>query len=887
VTKVTGLGGVEQASTELLEREDEFSALDGCLEMVRRSSHGRVVFVTGEAGIGKTALLRRFCEEHVRPGRILWGACDPLFTPRPLGPLVSVADETGGELAEVMDNGRLPHEMATALSHELRANPPTVFVLEDIHWADEATLDVLRLLARRVDTVPGLVLVSYRDDELARDHPLRIVLGELVRSEAVQRLKLRALSLRAVAQLAEPAGVDPRELYRKTGGNPFFVLEALAAGGNDIPDNVRDAVFARAARLGDRARRLLEAVAVVPPQAEFWLLKALAPNELDALDDCLTSGMLTSGPAGIAFRHELARLAVEDVMPRDRRVDLHRNALTALADPPQGPPDLARLAHHAEAAGDVEAVLRFAPAAAASAASLGAHRESAAQYTRALRFGGRLSPATRAELLEAQARECYLTDQYDDGIAALEQAHATRQTLDDVLKAGDDQRRLSEFLWCPGRTAEAERYARSAVTTLEQRPPGRELAWAYANLAFICLTASVWEEAIVCGQRAVELAERLDETEIACHAQATVACVLGYRELEHALQRALAAGLNDIAGHIFVLLGIVAVENRQHEIASRHLEAGIAFCRERGLELSLLYLLAYRARLELDAGRWADAVISAEAVLRVPRSSNKPRIVSLVVLGLVRARRGDPEVSPLLDEAWALAEPTAEIMRLGPVASARAEAAWLHGDHDTVDRATAAALALAVERPSPWLAAELAVWRRRAGLALDGLTDAVQAIAQVAGPIEQDPVGPLALQLAGKPTQAAEHWRKLDCPYDAALALADAGDEKSLRQALEELQQLDARAAATGITHRLRELGARGLPRGPRPTTRHNPAGLTQREQEVLGLLAEGLHNAEIAQRLTLSSRTVAHHVQAILRKLGARTRAEASATAVRLHLLP
>ena len=230
----------------------------------------------------------------------------------------------------------------------------------------------------------------------------------------------------------------------------------------------------------------------MPPQAELWLLEALAGEAIDGLDECLTSGMLTSEPAGVAFRHELARLAVEESVPLNRSVDLHRSALAALADPPGGARDLARLAHHAEAAGDADAVLRFAPDAAARAASLGAHREAAAQYARALRFGDRLPPAERAELLEQRSeRRAMLTDQYDEGIAALEQARRVPPGAGRQAQRGRRTPRLSEFLWCPGRTAEAERTARDAVALLEALPPGRELALAYANLAGICEYAGV------------------------------------------------------------------------------------------------------------------------------------------------------------------------------------------------------------------------------------------------------------------------------------------------------------------------------------------------------------------------------------------------------------
>jgi DNA-binding CsgD family transcriptional regulator len=323
-------------------------------------------------------------------------------------------------------------------------------------------------------------------------------------------------------------------------------------------------------------------------------------------------------------------------------------------------------------------------------------------------------------------------------------------------------------------------------------------------------------------------------------------------------------------GHIFIVLVIIAVEQRRHAEASRHLDAGIAYCSHRGLELYRLYLLAFRARLELDQGRWSDAADSASAVLRVPRSSTRPRIEALVVLARVRARRGDPGVWPLLDEAWDLAAPTTELPRLGPVAVARAEAAWLDADREGVKEATERPLALACELGAPWLVGELGAWRRRAGLELKISTDAAE---------------PFALQLAGHPIDAAELWRQLGCPYEAALALADADEEAPLRQALEELQRLDARPAAARVARRLRERGARGLPRGPHRATRQDPGGLTRREREVLGLVAEGLQNAEIAGRLVLSKRTVDHHVTAILRKLGVRSRVAASTKAIHLGL--
>jgi DNA-binding CsgD family transcriptional regulator len=465
-----------------------------------------------------------------------------------------------------------------------------------------------------------------------------------------------------------------------------------------------------------------------------------------------------------------------------------------------------------------------------------------------------------------------LTDQYDEGIAALEQALECRRMLGDGLKEGDALRRLSEFLWCPGRTAESDRSARDAVALLEDLPPGRELAMAYANLASNCAAAVRSDEAIAWGERALELAERLDDTEIAAYALSTIGVCQGdYEKLEQSLERARRAGIAERAARAFNLLAAIAVESRRFSLAGRYVDQGIAYCSERGLELFRLYLLAYRARLELDQGRWSAAADSAASVLRIPRTSTTPRIVALVVLGLLRARRGDPGQWEALEEAWALAEPTGELPRVGPVAAARAEAAWLEGDRDAVDDATAGALSLALERKGSWLVGELAVWRRRAGL--DGEIPARAA-------------KPYALELAGDWRAASALWTRIGCRYEAALALSQADDEAALRRSFAELHELGAAAAAALVANRLRQRGARGIPRGPRPATRDNPANLTARELEVLALVAEGLRNAEIAQRLFLSGKTVDHHVSAILRKLGARTRVQASAEAIRLGIL-
>lgn len=863
----------------LLERDDDVEALEERLQLAHEGA-GQLVVLVGEAGIGKTTLVRTFVDA-ARSVKVLTGACDPLATPRPLGPLLDMAPALDVDVRLPAAGGAVREALLDRFQDELAARSRTsLVVLEDVHWADDATLDLLRHVGRRLTSLRALLLVTVRSDDLTASHPVRVALGDLATAPGVSRRELRPLSRDAVARLATALEVDDADVdavHQATGGNPFLVTEALTSprpGG--VPMSVRDAIVARTARLPDPVRRVVEATSIIPTRAETWLAAALAEVAPGQVDAAVSAGLLRDDrPGTVAFRHDLARHAVEqDLLPAHRSA-LHAVAVERLLDRYGDETDPARIAHHAEHAGDAATARTFAVRAARRAVELGARREATEQWERALRHAEGIATEELAELWEGYARAVGQVDRPRDMRAATERLVEIRREFGDPIALGDALFGHSIAAWHAGDAEATLRAAREAVEVLERTDPTPQLADARAHVGSVLMVLRRLDEVDRWVRPAIELATELGADRAVARALNTLGTarlaqgdVDGAADLERSIEIAGSIGLDDHVVLGFMNLGAGAGEGRLYGLAEPALERGIELAEEGDIPGYVHYNTAWLARVRFEQGAWQDAEQLLRRVpLDEPGDDVQYRLVAVGVRARLRARQGSDVRRAELEAAWDLVSGSQDLPRRWHLAATRAEVAWLvgeevAGEQDRIATALADTYELALERRLSWAVGELGLWRWRAGLTAD--------LPEVAA-------APYALHVAGRCREAAAVWETIGCPYEAADALADSDDAEDLRRALDGFLALGAEPMAARVRRRLRRRGVRDVPIGPQPATAANPAGLTPRQAEVLTLLDQGLTDAEIAERLFISPKTAGHHVSAILGKLGARSRTQAA----------
>lgn len=849
----------------LLEREELLESLAAHLDDAR-SGEGSMVLVAGEAGSGKTSLVGTFVASLDDSTLVIQGACDPLTTPRPLSPLHDFAADPDSGLGDLAPGDRPAIELFTEVIERLRRTiRPIVMVVEDVHWADEGTLDFLRFVGRRVDDTRAMVICTYRDDEIAPDHPLRPVLGQLIPLQSTDRLMVSQLSTEAVGSLSHDHAVDPDELYRLTGGNAFFVTEVLAAGAS-MPATVQDAVLSRVARLDEASRKAVEAVSIAPRMLEIERTAALVGISPDAIDDAVGAGVLIAERNGLRFRHELARAAIEESMPPARRLQMHRRMISLLEEDEERNP--ARLAHHAIRAGSPRLIVEYAPEAGDEALKRGARREAVAFYRAALEHADELGAEMAAHVRVKLGSELRVIDEPEAAASELRPAIEHYRTTEQTIPLADALGMLQNTLWNLKRFDEGWDALQEALALLRPLGPTETLGMTLYRIAHNHMLARHARPALDHIEEAAAVANETDSDDVRWLVLMMTGCIHivvgnadeGVSLLTQAVQKAEAMGNQHFIAIGLGMLGSGGGEARRYAKAIPALERGV----EQGLATDEDYAVAYNrswlARVSFEQGRWDDAVEYARLVDKTTlQRGGIAYITAMSALGRVRVRRGDPGSTALLDEMVPLAR-SHELQHGWNAICGRAEYHWLAGETERALDELEPAYRRALDTDSEWARGEIGFWMWRLG--------------EIDGPPEKA-ARPFALQMAGDWRAAAEAWREIGCPYEVAMALIG-GPEDAQVKALDLLDSLGARPLADRTRARLRSLGVEKVPRGPIKETRSNPAGLTPRQLEVLRLIAEGFTNEQVADRLFVSKKTVEHHVSAVYSKLGVDSRASA-----------
>jgi DNA-binding CsgD family transcriptional regulator/tetratricopeptide (TPR) repeat protein len=858
--EVTSLGAPSGSTypeaVDLVERDHELAVLRGAVDAAC-GGQGSGVALTGDAGTGKSVLLHAAC--GAADGfRVLRGSCDPLRTPRPLGPFRDIGGQVG--VAQRLSGEDLPlARVCEDLYARLRARP-RVLAIEDLHWVDAATVDVLRFLVRRIDSMPLALLITYRDHEIGPTHSARPLLGDLARSESVVTIPLAPLSLDGVRTLVAGTGLDPAGVHRLTGGNPYFVTEIAKEPDRPLPASVRDAVLARTSDIAPDDFEVLQLVATAPDRLDDRALPTLGVD-LPTLRRLDATGLIHRAQGGLVFRHELARQAVESTIPPGGGHSLHLRLLDALER--IEPREPAILTHHAVAARDVRRAAAYAKAAAAEATRAGSHSEAAAFYEIALEHLDDARPGEKADLLQRLSFEQYMTSRLPRAIDNVKATFPLWRHADEPAGLSTAHETCAVFEYYHARRREAVGHAQRAVEIALAGKAHQAVGAARATRGFLAYMQSDLDLASECSREAARIADGCRAEALALRSRVVQTLVrLGSgtaearAELIEQIESARSHGWDELASTGYSQLASLDVEHRRLRAAEHVLEESLPFVEERDIPICHHWQTAVRSRLRFTEGRWQAALEDAEHVLDeegMPLARLWPHLVSALVplrTGAVTAAEDQ------LEEAWALAVRIDEPLRTLPVLAGLAERMWLSGvvdprvTHDAVRELRRVDGIPGTE----WAIGELATWLYRLGL----LTERPAAVAE-----------PYEVAFAGRHQDAAAWWQQIGDPFVAAMALGDSKDPPDSTRALELLDQIGAYATADRLRVQLRQHGVVHVPARARSATRANPGGLTNRQLDVARLVARGLTNGEIAARLYISPKTADHHVSALLAKLG------------------
>lgn len=876
---------VSWGADPLVERSDTLERLRELAETAAGVC-GQVAVVSGEAGLGKSTLLEALgsallarTEKRVCVGV---GRCDDLFTPRQLGVFSDMASVLGPAVQDLLSTPNTPAVLFPRVLAALDSLPAgSVLIFEDVHWADHASLDLLKFIARRIVPLRVLIVLTYRPDDLSAEHPLTRLLGDLPASKTT-RIELKPLSRNAVDALAAVAGRDGDRLYRITGGNPFFLSEILAQPDDQavLPSSVRDAVLARAARVSPEERRLLDTLCVAPdPVPERLIEQMQGTSGLAACAALEDRGLLLRDANGeLRFRHELARLAMLESLSLKSRAAQQRRLLDAYLNA-KAPikPDL--IVHHAAAINDPELLLEYAPRAAARAAALGDCKEAAALYALALKHVARAEPELAATLYEEWAHQTSLFEVNDAVIDARREAVRRWEALDRPERVGDNLRWLWRLYWYLGRTDESEAAAAESLRVLESIPPSVELGRAYSLRSHMSLLRGQRADSIAWGREAIAVAERFDDVLTRAQALVTTATARlfdgdesGRELMEVALELGREhEGLHEETARVYTNYAEYAIFTSDWGLAERLVREGLAFDIKHGLDSWTTYLKGRHAQLQLHRGRLAQAETLAVSALDEEGQAVLMRLPAMTTLATARSRLGAEGADAQLGEVLEIALTMREQQRITPVRLALIQHHYILGDEAGARQQVEAMLRFGTEVLRPWDSGALRVWMQRLDVSSDAVCGAKPTEAQ-------------RLELAGDYLAASAALDELQLPFEAAVCRLVATRRGAADLASEAEAGFAAIGCQPGVDAARQLLSNRGVKppaatgkRGPYKAARKHPLGLTRREVEILALMAEGASNADIAEALSRSSRTVEHHVSSILGKLNAANRLEAT----------